>query len=179
VRDLGRRVERQAVAPHFGDRTARFNRAASRPLLDEAALDEDLGLGEPGVDVAAADRPLVRLVGAELLPDERGAVLERLLRVDDDRLGVVLDDDLLGSINDRVSVSADDDRDRVADVLDLVALQWPVLGRPHLDPGWGPDHRERRREVVREVLACERGDDVRVLERAGGVDRDDARVRLG
>ena len=81
------------------------------------------------VHVAAADRPLVDLVGPELRVDERGAVLERLLGVDDHRQRVVVDEHLLGGVDHGVLVLADHDGDALADVLDLVLGQRPVLGR--------------------------------------------------
>ena len=51
-------------------------------------------------------RPLVGLVGAELLPDERRAVLERRLGIHDGRLRVVLDDHVLGGVDRGVPVVA-------------------------------------------------------------------------
>ena len=57
------------------------------------------------------------LVGAELLVDERRA-LERLLGIGDDRQRLVLDDHVLGGVDDRVAILAEHDRDRVADVVD-------------------------------------------------------------
>ena len=58
--------------------------------------------------------------------DDRRAVLERRLRVDDDRQRVVLDDHVLGGVDDRVLVRAEDDGDGLADVADLAAAsgQW-------------------------------------------------------
>ena len=83
------------------------------------------------------------------------AALERLLGVDDDRQRVVLDDDVLGGVDDRVAVGADDDGDRVADVLDGALGQRPVRRRVDVDAGRHPGQRERRLEV--EVLAGEDG----------------------
>ncbi len=56
-------------------------------------------------------------------------VLERLLGVDDHGQRVVLDEHLLGGVDDRVLVLADDDGDALADVLDLALGERPVLGR--------------------------------------------------
>ena len=74
-----------------------------------------------------------------------GAGLERRLGVDDDRQRVVLDDDLLGGVDDRVAVGADDHRDRVADVLDLALGERPSARRVLTStPGGHPGHRQRR-----------------------------------
>ena len=129
VRNLGRAPERQPVAAILGQHPARLDRAAGHAVVDDAALDDDVGLGEAGLEVAAAERPVVALVGPELLVDERRAFLERLLGVGDHRQRVVLDDDVLGRVDHRVAVIADHERDRVADVLDLVLGQRPVIGR--------------------------------------------------
>ena len=83
------------------------------------------------------------------------AVLERRLDVDDHRQRVVLDDDLLGGVDDRVAVVADHERDRVADVVDLVLGERPVRRVVDLDPRRDPGHRQRRLEV--EVVAGEDG----------------------
>ena len=81
--------------------------------------------------------------------DER-LVLERLLRVDDDRQRVVLDDDVLGRVHDRVPVAADDHGDRVADVVDRALGERPVRGRVDGHAGRRPGLRQRGPEV--EVL---------------------------
>ena len=60
---------------------------------------------------------------------------------------------LLGGVDDGVLVVADDDRDGLADVLDLALGERPVLGRLDLDARRDPGHRQRRVEV--EVLAGE------------------------
>ena len=99
VRDLGGRVERELVAADLADRAARLDRGARGAVVHEPVLDRDLRLGEAGVDVAAADAPLVRPVGAELLPDERRAVLERRLGIHDRGLRVVVDDHVLGGVD--------------------------------------------------------------------------------
>ena len=72
-------------------------------MVDEAVLDHDVRALERGLDVAA-ERPLVDLVRAEVGVDEVAA-LERLLGIDDDRQRVVVDDDVLGRVDDRVAVA--------------------------------------------------------------------------
>ena len=91
-------------------------------------------------------------------------VLERLLRVDDDRQRVVLDDDLLGGVDDAVLVAADHDGDGLADVLDGVARQRPRLGRLDLDARRHPRHRHRAVEC--QVLGGEHAVDTGRLRAA-------------
>ena len=177
VGDLRRRAQGDAVAVGLGDRPARLDRRARGAVVGDPVLEHYVGLRQRRVDVAAGDRPLVGLVGAELIPDQWRAVLERRLRVDDDRLRVVLDDHLLGGVEDAVLVAADDDRDRVADALDLAALERHVVGGVDLDPGRRPDHRDAALEA--QVLGREHADHARVGGGLGGVDRGDRRVRLG
>ncbi len=105
VRDLGRRVQGDPAAARLGDRAARLDRAPRGPVVHDPVLQHDVGLRERGVDVAAGDRPLVGLVGSELLPDQRRTVLERGLGVDHNGLRVVVDDHLLCRIDDAVLVA--------------------------------------------------------------------------
>ena len=156
-RDLRGRGQRQGVAAPLGHHRAWLDRRSRRAVVDDAPLDDLVRLGEPGLEVAAAQRPLEGLVRPEVLVDDRSAVLERLLRVGDDRERVVLDHDLLGRVDHRVLVLAEDDRDRVADVADLAAGQRPVVGRAHLHAGRRPGHRQRGLEIV-EILTGEHRD---------------------
>ncbi len=142
VGDLRRGVEGQAFAAGLGDRAARLDRRARGAVVDEALGDRDVGLRERRVDVPAGHPPFMGLVGAEALPHERRAVLERGLGVDDDRLGVVFDDHLLGGVNRGTAARRHDHGDRVAHVLYLAALERPVVGLADLDPGRVPDRRE-------------------------------------
>jgi len=57
-----------------------------------------------------------------------GARRKGLFGVDDDRQLLVVDDDQFRRILGNVFVAGDDDRDRIAVVLDLVDRQRPVLG---------------------------------------------------
>ena len=92
VRHLGRAPDRQLVGAVVGQHAARLDRRAGDAMVDDATLDDDVGLGEAGLEVAAAQRPLAHLVGPELLVDERRSVLERRLGIGDHRQRVVLDD---------------------------------------------------------------------------------------
>ena len=119
---------------------------------------------EAGLDVAAAERPLVGLVGAELAP-RRAASRPRARPPDRSTAGSgsYSTIDLLGRVDHPVLVLADDHGHRIADVLDLAAGQRPVLGRLDLDAGRHPDHRQRRRESSRSSPVKTADDAGRVL----------------
>ena len=142
VRDLRRGPDGQVAGAVLGDDAARLDRRARGAVVDDPLLDDDVGLGDRRVDVAAAHRPLVRLVRAERLVDE-DLVLQRLLHVDDGRQRLVLDAHGLRGVDDVVLVLGDDHRDGVADVLDLAAGERPAHRGLDLDAGRRPRHRQR------------------------------------
>ena len=110
-------------------------------MVDDAPLDDHVGLGKSGVEVAAAKRPVADLVGPELLVDQRSAG-DRRLGVGHDRQRVVLDDHVLGGVDDRVAVGADDQRNGVAHVLDRVLGEHPMVRGVDLDSRRDPGHRQ-------------------------------------
>jgi hypothetical protein len=71
VRHLRRAVDGELVGAVLGQHAARLDRRARDAMVDDAPLDDHVGLGEAGLEIAAAQRPLAHLVGAELLVDER------------------------------------------------------------------------------------------------------------
>jgi hypothetical protein len=83
VRHLGRGPHGQRARAVVRQHGPRLDRRARRAVVLHPPLDDVVGLGEAGLDVAAAQRPLVDLVGAQGRMDERRALLERLLRVGD------------------------------------------------------------------------------------------------
>ena len=174
---LRRGPDRQRTGSVLGDAAPRLDRATSGTVVDNPALDHDIGVGERLLDVAATHRPFVGRVRAQRLVDER-VVLQRLLDVDDDGQRLVLDEHVLDGIHDDVLVVADDHRDGVADMADAAARQRPALGRLDLDARRRPRHRQRREQITH-VLAGEDRADAGTLERGRTVDRDDPGVRLG
>jgi hypothetical protein len=176
VRHLRRAPDGQAAGAVLGEDGARLDGGARDAVVDDPALDDHVGLGEAGLEVAAAQGPLVRLVRAERLVDD-DLVLEGLLQVHDDRERVVLDEDVLGGVDDGVAVVADDGGDRVAHVVDRALGDRPVLGRVDGDAGRHPGRRHRAAGV--HVLAGEDGDDVVAGLGRRLVDGHDPRARLG
>ncbi len=127
VRYLGRAPERQRAGPIVGQHSARLDWRARRAVVDEPPLDDHVCLGEACLEVASRQRPLVHLVGPELLVHVRRAGEGRLW-VDHDRQRLVLDQNLLGRVDDRVAVLAEHDGDRIPHVLDGLPRERPVLG---------------------------------------------------
>ncbi len=157
-----------------GDRAARLQRrrvhALERDLLGD---DDHVGVVEDAVGLGLVARlPVEDVVGGLALlvvADHRRVGVERAVRVVHDRQRLVLDVDQLERVARGVVVVGDDERH-------LLALEADLVGRQHgLRVG-----RQRRhpREALRlEVLAGDDRAHLRVLERGGGVDRDDPRVR--
>jgi hypothetical protein len=85
------------------------------------------------------------LVGAEVSGDERRPSSSAFSGSTTTGQRVVLDEHLLGGVDDGVLVVAEHDRDALADVLDLALGQRPVLGRLDLDARRHPGHRAGRR----------------------------------
>ena len=104
-------------------------------------------------------------------------IAERVFEVDDGGQRVVLDDHHVDGVA-RLGVGArHDDRDRVADVRDLVDREREVLGRLHVRRH-GPCARHRTPRVA-EVGAAVRGDHAGHAERGRQVDAADVRVGVG
>ena len=143
-----------------------------------ALLDGDVRLREFLVDFSRREVPCVATVGAELFVHERRPVFERLLGVDHDRQGVVLDLHELRCVVCLATALRDHDRDAVADVTRFVHRERPmvrlirVLGRE-------PRTRKGGLPLLCELLTGERGDDAAVRERAVDVHIGDACVRVG
>ena len=177
VRDLRRRPQRQLVHDGLREAGARLDRVRDQPVLPQAAADGRRRLGEELVHLAGVERPRVAAVRAEVLVDDRSAVGERGLRVDDGMERLVVDRDELGRVLRGGTRVCDDDGDGVALVARLVRCERPVHRRGGV-LGRQPGGRKRRLPVVRQVGAGEDGDDA--VGRGGlrGVDALDLRVRV-
>ena len=145
-------------------RRARLERGRRHPLADDAAADDGLAARE---DVLVGT---VRVVPADVRPDlreEQHVAAERILRIDDDRERVVVDQHELGSVDSGGGAVGEHDRDDLArEACDVARDRQP--GHARLDPG----------EVGRERLEVDigAGEDARALDHAR-VDAEDARVR--
>ena len=178
VRDL-RRASRSSArrrGSRRGRRAAR-SRAPARAVVDHAALDDVVGLGEApprGRRRRATSR-------ATFVPSPSWTSVSSLSASSGSTTtgsGSYSTATSLGGVDDGVAVVADDDGDGVADVLDLPLASGQCSGVLIVDAGRDPGHRQRRRRDRRRPRRWRRHDVVARL-RGGGVDRDDARVRLG
>ena len=111
-----------------GDRPAALDRRRVRARVVQLQLGDQVGLRERAVGaVGVADFPVVDdVVGLVFLvvPDDRGALGDRLLRVDDDRQRLVVDVDRLARVLGDVGVVGDD-------AGHLLALEPDLVGGQH------------------------------------------------
>ncbi len=153
-----------------------------------APLDDDVGVAEPGVDVALGEadhlgdvRSVRRLgidtLGKEIVVQDRRIGLHRLFDVDDMRQHVVFDlDQLAGLLGDRRR-GRRHRRDGVTVIKHLVARQAVArqvakVHRPLADKGL---LRRDRREILRGYHRLDAGQCPRLL----GIDRHDPRMGMG
>ena len=169
-------VELAGLRVEVGDDPARLERRRVATRVDDVPRDDGVGVGEGtvgGLLVARLPGRAGEVVGLALLvvADQGRVVVERLARVDDGRERLVLDVDQLERVARRVLVGRDHERD-------LLALEANLVAREHGLRVVG-DRRHPGEAQRLEVLGGDDGRDVGVLERPGGVDRDDLRVREG
>ncbi len=177
VRRLGRHVHRQLHADGIpvGDDPARLDRGDVDARDVDVLADPDLRRGEGGVGgarVAGLPVPdvVVLLVLAAVRAQDRGVILEGLVRVDDDGQRLVVDQDRGDAVGRGVAGRRDDRRDLLALVHDRVGRQ------DHLHvTGEG---RHPVELVGLQGLAVDHGEDARDLERLGRVDALDRRVGI-
>ena len=160
---------------HVGDRAAGLHRRGVHARVEHLLGDHDVRRGEHLVgEVLVAGLPVEDVVvrlALDVVADDRGALVERLLGVHDRRQRLVVDLDEVERVARGVLVLGDDEGD-------LLALEAHLVGGEHrLDV-----HRQRRhpREVQR--LEGGTGDDRLHLRHRlglGGVDRPDPGVRIG
>ncbi len=169
VRRLAREVERQLTAGRVpvGDAAARLDRRDVDPRDVDVLFDPDLGRGEVGVGggpVTGFPVPdvVVLLVRAAVGAKDERAVLERLVRVDDDRERLVVDQDGGDTVGGDVLRRGDDRGDLLRLVHDRVRRKHHLLvageGRHPVETG------------LLEVCAGDDRQDARDLERLGRVD---------
>ena len=173
----------------------RCSAAASQSAIEPAALHRNrlvtvdldtgahdvVGLGEDVVDVAERHVAFERDVVGELVVERRLALVERVLVGDDrfEHLDVLVDE--LERVFRGVAVLGDDQRNRIADVADLVGRETVDGGRLQARHHVHADHRTRLRGLRQpgEIGAGVDGDDARERPRLGRVDRHEPAVRHG
>ncbi len=144
--------------------------ALERDLLGD---DDHVGVLEHAVGLRRVARLPVEdevvVLALLVVADHRRVGVERLARVDDDGQRLVLDVDQFERVARGVVVVGDDERH-------LLALEADLVGREH-GLRVGREGRHPGEALGLEVLAGDHGADLRVLQRGGGVDRDDPGVR--
>ena len=154
VRDLGGRPDGESAAAtrRVDDDAARLHERRNQPLLHVAPLDDDLGArerlvgGPAGAGRARVEDPGVALVGALVRVHQLGAVGERRLHVEHDRQRLVVDVDRLERVDGGGLAARHHDRDRLADVADLVDRERRPV-RHHDVLGDRPGARQRSLDV--------------------------------
>ena len=162
---LRRTVERQLLARGFGcgQHRARFDRRSDQPIVDEI----DAGHMRRCFATPPARRPRRRAPSeSRCFPEpRRGAELlrrARFARIDDGGEGFVADLDQVRRIDGLLARLCDHDRDRLADVADVLARQcpaWRLCHRPAVDPLDRPKRTHRADPVGCHVGAAENGYD--------------------
>ena len=182
MRALARHPDRQllVVGLILGQDAARFHRNGRQAILEDALLDDDVGLLECRVgDVRSGEREVPAHVVCRAVVNLRATVLERLLEVHDGRQFLVVDLDQVGAVG-RLALGVGQhgghDLALVAHFFfcDREALRYVLLFR-HEGRGGGVRAGKLALEVARRIdaghawrLAC-----------VGDVDALDARVSVG
>ncbi len=179
VRGLARHPDRVFVGARVvpADVAADLHGVRDQPLVDDPLPDDDLGGFDRGVRAGfIADLPLEDDVVRGVLVELRRARLGRLLRVDDRRKRLPVDDDRVEGVDRLLRRLGDDRGDALAGPLDVVRGEDSRRVDVVLDPRRAarrPGHRQR---VVRDVGPDDHGQDTRPLLRRRGVDRLDLGV---
>ncbi len=184
VRVLAGGVERVLVGAGvvLADGRARLHGVGDEALVDEVELRHVVSVPERRLGLLpVAPLPVEAGVVRRLVPDLRGAVLDRVRDGDHGGKLLVVDLDQLGGVARLVTGLGDDDGDRVADMAHAPQGQRRVRrldhGRavPRLDQ---PAAGQAADLVGGHVGAGEDAGDPRGLPRRRGVDAADARVRV-
>ncbi len=180
VRILRRVPDRQLVGAWvpLRDGAARLHGVGDQPLLDEALLDDDLGIGEGSIDVAVVELPMIIEIAWHVVMQLRSTRLGCLHFVHHHRQRLVVRLDQMHGVARQCGVVRHDGSHSVAGVANAVGRHHRI--RRHLQIGVGqqPDAGHRV-DLAREVLA---GDDRPHAGRdlgLGDIQPGDARMGVG
>ncbi len=118
---------------------AGLDRRGNAVLVAKAAFEDQIGLRGGAAIIALGLADMGGDVGAEIVVNMRRCGVERLFDIDDRRQDVEIDLDIVERVLGDVAAFGDHDRQRLADVADL------VLGQRHLGALIEDDSRDRRR----------------------------------
>ncbi len=175
---LGGVPDRELLGPRvpLRDHAPVLDRRRGPAVVVEAAPDHHVGLGPGGLVIPLLLGDVGREVRADVLMDERGAGLQRLLHVHHRRQRLVVDLDVRQRVLGHVAGDGHDHGDGLAELPHLVLRQRDL--RPLVEDH--PLHRRRRHEqravlpVVPEILRRVDRDHPLALPRPRGVDPEDA-----
>ena len=160
-----------------GEQRARFQADGGVPAEVEGVLDDEIGVGEYGLDIAGVDRLAVGQVVAEAGVDRRRCRIEREGLVDDGRQLLPFDGDALGCIFGQCPGLRHDHDDGLAGPAGAVDRHGMLRRRLHAgkageraDPGPGA--------ALGQLGAGHHQRHARLLPGLGGVDAEDACVRV-
>jgi hypothetical protein len=171
-------VQRELLADRIpiSDATARLDRGDVDARDVDVLLDRHVGGRDRRVGGGSVTRfpmpdVVVLLVRSTVRTEDERAVLERLVRVGDDRQRLVVDEDGSDSVGGGIARGGDDRGD-------LLRLVHDGVHREHHLHVAG-QRRHPVELVAFQVLAGDNGGDTRDLQRLGSVDRLDRRVGVG
>ena len=144
-------------------------------MVGDRPLEDDVGLSEAGLEVAAAHRGLEADVGAHLGMDERSVRFERREGEGGDGQLLVGHVDGLRRVFRRVAVIGQHQRDGRAHTCDALTHQGPGIRHPDFDARRVPGHRGLA-ELALDVRRREHGVHAGLGERRGRVDCEQAGV---
>ncbi len=178
MRHLRGRPERQVTfALVIGRHAApRLDRHGRQPLVDDALLDDAVGLLEAPFHVAIRQRPREGHVGSEIGVRQRRSTGDGLFGISHRWQRLVVDLDQLGCVLRNVPIVRHDDGHGMADEIDAVAREDRVLRRLQVV------HARRARHgaaAVVHVGSDEHGDHAGDGSGGVGLDRRDAGVSIG
>ena len=181
---LRRTVERQLLARGVGcgQHRARFDRRSDQPIVDEI----DAGhmrrcLQRPPHGGLVAARPAKADVSRNRVVELSCLRCARFARIDNGREGFVADLDQVRRIDGLLARLRDHDRDRLADVANVLAREcpaWRLCHRSAVDPLDRPKRTHRADPVGCHVGAAENGYDTGRAERRRRFDIANGSVRV-
>jgi len=176
-RRLRRRPHRELAGVGIPAREGapRLHRHAAEPLLLDGQAHAVRRLAKRAVRVAVAPRNGERAVVAALRHDLRGARRQGAVGVGHTRKRLVLDREPIGAVDRRVRRLGDDRRHRHALRTDDIGREQRIVGNHRARRQTHERHRPDRAEIARN----DDRDEARYLSSGAGVDRADARVRVG
>ena len=143
--------------------------------MDDALLDDPVGVSKCRIHVAAGHRMRVGDVRLAIRMGFRRALLDRLFRIHDHRKRIVVHDDRVERVARDIRIRGDDDRDGVPDEVDPIAGKRGVLRRVRAGQLGSARHSPT---FIVDVCSGEHAGHAGDLPRGADIYRGDAGVRV-